>query len=228
MNRNSKPTTEMEREQRVDGRRRGRHGLRAAGLTAALAALLLAYAAVPRGTAVPAAPEMTPAADEPVRSSEAEAVAYARQIGSRVEIGAFRTENREVYANPDGSVTADEHAEPVRVARAGRWVPVDATLVKADDGSIGPKAATIGLRLSGGGDGPLLTVERAGRTMTLSWPAKLPEPELEDTRATYPEVLPGVDLVINVGVSGFSHVLVIKTPEAAQDPGSSSGSRPTG
>lgn len=190
---------------------------RTAAMSVALAGLLAAYAHV-GGPAESGAPALVPVAEEgPIRQTEAAAVAYAKQLGQRVEIGAFRSESREVYANPDGTATAEEHAEPVRVVRDGRWVPVDATLIKGVDGAVGPKAATIGMRLSGGGDGPLLTVGRAGRTMTLSWPEKLPAPVLDGTRATYPEVFPGVDLVINVGVAGFSHVLVIKTPAAARD-----------
>lgn len=165
----------------------------------------------------PAAPMVLAAEESGVRQSEAEAVAEAIATGERVEIGAFRSERREVYANPDGTTTAVEHAQPVRVVRDGTWVPVDTTLVRGADGRIGPKATTLGLRLSGGGDTPLIVAERAGRSMTLDWPGTLPEPTIAADQATYAEVLPGVDLVVTVADSGFSHVLVVKTPEAAAD-----------
>ncbi|MDG4763439.1 DNRLRE domain-containing protein [Solwaraspora sp. WMMD406] len=215
----------------IGGRRKKTHWQRGLGLSLGLAGLLAAYAVVdrpamgepatddPAAAAPAAAPALLPAAgDGPIRQTEAEAVAHAVDIGERVEIGAFRGETRETYANPDGTLTSVEHAQPVRVVRDGRWVPVDATLVTAADGSIGPRAAVLGLRLSGGGDTPLVRVERAGRSLTLDWPGTLPAPTIDGDQVTYPEVLPGVDLVVNVAVTGFSHVLVVKTPEAAQQP----------
>src|SRR5690606_36271924 len=38
---------------------------------------------------------------------------------------------------------------------------------------------------------------------------------LDEDRATYPDVLPDVDLVLTAGVDGFAQVLVVHTPEAA-------------
>ena len=210
----------------VIGSRRKIRWQRGFGLSLGLAGLLTVYAVVDRPAAggpdparPAAAPALLPAAgDGPIRQTEAEAVAHAVEIGQRVEIGAFRGESRETYANPDGTLTSVDHAQPVRVVREGRWVPVDATLVTAPDGSIAPRAAALGLRLSGGGDTPLVRVERANRSMTLDWPGPLPEPTIDGGQATYPEVLSGVDLVVNAGITGFSHVLVVKTPEAAQLP----------
>ncbi|MEJ3741938.1 LamG-like jellyroll fold domain-containing protein [Actinomycetes bacterium KLBMP 9797] len=195
--------------------------LRGAGMTVALASLMAVFAVVnqPAEPAPLRPDDMVPVAEErPIRQTEAEALAEAAATGHRVEIGAFRGESREVYANPDGTTTAVEHAQPVRVVRDGRWVTVDATLERRPDGSLTPKAATLGLRLSGGGNAPLVQVERGGRQMTLDWPGALPPPTVEGDRATYAEVLPGVDLVVNVSVTGFSHVLVVKTPQAAQHP----------
>jgi|GEM_PF-720000 len=210
-------------------------GRRRLGLSLGLAGLLAAYAVV--ASPATAAPDRTeqaapaPAAEsdepapatavdgaEPVRQTEAEAFAHAVEIGERVEIGALQSESTQTFANPDGTLTSVQHAQPFRVVRDGQWVPTDATLVTAADGSIGPRAATLGLRLSGGGDTPLVRVERAGRSMTLDWPGALPEPTVDGDQAVYAEVLPDVDLVVDVEVTGFSHVLVVKTPEAAQQP----------
>jgi hypothetical protein len=162
---------------------------------------------------------MVSVADEgPIRQTEEGALAYAAQIGARVEIAAYRTETLSVFANPDGTLTDVEHAQPVRVIRAGRWVEAAAILVPAPGGTFAPKAAAFGLRLSGGGTGPLVTAERAGRSMSLTWPGELPPPEVVGEQAKYAEVLPGVDLVVNVSVTDFSHVLVIKNAEAARNP----------
>ncbi|WFE25310.1 DNRLRE domain-containing protein [Solwaraspora sp. WMMD791] len=160
---------------------------------------------------------------EPVRQTEAEAVAHAVDTGERVEIGAFQGESIQTFANPDGTLTSVQHAQPFRVVRDGRWVPIDPNLVATADGSIVPRAAALGIRLSGGdvasGDEtPLVRVDRAGRSLALDWPGPLPAPTVDGDQVTYPEVLPGVDLVVDVGVTGFSHVLVVKTPEAAQQP----------
>ncbi|MGB2567586.1 LamG-like jellyroll fold domain-containing protein [Micromonospora citrea] len=205
----------------MEGRTRSRSWLRRVGMTAGLAGLFAAYATT-AGPEVPSAaprPAMLPAASEgPVRQSEAEAVAAAKELGRRVEIGAMRGEASETYANPDGTLTSVAHTQPVRIARNGRWMPVDATLTRGSDGAVRPVATTVALELSGGGDSPLVQVERAGRKLTLDWPGKLPTPVLDGDKATYPEVLPGVDLVVNVGISGFSHVLVIKNAEAARNP----------
>ncbi|GAA2521116.1 LamG-like jellyroll fold domain-containing protein [Winogradskya humida] len=198
---------------------------RRTGLAAGLAALLvLGIAAVPtpaRRDVPQPAPEMLPVAEtgtEPMRQHEQDAIDLAAQIGQRVEVGDLRDESRTVYAKPEGTMLAIEHTRPVRVVRDGKWIAVDATLVKASDGSLGPRAATYGLRLSGGGSGPLLTAQRAGQTFSLEWPGELPKPTFEGAQATYPEVLPDVDLVINVSPDAFSHVLVIKSAEAAQNP----------
>ncbi|HEX8628375.1 MAG TPA: LamG-like jellyroll fold domain-containing protein [Catenuloplanes sp.] len=172
------------------------------------------------------------AEDGPVRDTEDEAIAEAVRSKAPVEIGALRGESREVFANPDGTTTAVEHAQPVRVVRAGRWVKADPTLVKAPDGSIVPKAAPLSIKLSAGdgtspaggatsptrGDLPLVKLERAGRSMTLDWPGRLPAPTLAGDRATYPEVFEGVDLVVTVATTGFSHLLVIKNAAAARNP----------
>ncbi|MEW2381387.1 LamG domain-containing protein [Micromonospora sp. NPDC047707] len=200
--------------------------LRRAGLAAGLAGLVAAYATTASAElTAPTPPAETESAamvptsgDGPIRQTEVDALAAAKATGQRVEIGAFRGENTETYANPNGTLTSVTHVQPVRVSRGGRWVPVDSTLVRAKDGSLVPAATTIGMRLSGGGDGPLIEVDRAGRRMSLDWPGNLPNPTVQGDRATYPEVLPGVDLVVNVGVSGFSHVLVIKNAEAAKSP----------
>jgi hypothetical protein len=49
-------------------------------------------------------------------------------------------------------------------------------------------------------------------------PAALPEPRLARDTATYPDVLPGVDLVVRATVTGFTHVLVVKSAAAAANP----------
>ncbi|MFH8804893.1 FG-GAP-like repeat-containing protein [Streptomyces sp. NPDC017936] len=88
----------------------------------------------------------------------------------------------------------------------------------ATDGSVVPKAASVSVRFSGGGTGPMLTGIRDGRTLSLTWPKALPAPTLSGNVATYAEVLPGVDLQLKAEVEGFSQLLVVKSAEAAANP----------
>ncbi|MGK5498893.1 LamG domain-containing protein [Streptomyces sp. URMC 125] len=206
----------------------GRHAHRAAVSIAALTTLLATgCGALPDGGAAPAAPRGVTTA--PARTSsgtyagvqqtEEQAQAAAEANGEAVEVAGLRQERREVFANPDGSFTAYEYTEPVRTVRDGVWVGVDDTLVRREGGGWSPKAATVEVEFSGGGEGPFARLRRAGREYALSWPGgELPAPRVEGDSATYPDVLPGVDLVARAEVDGLAHLLVVKTAEAARNP----------
>ncbi|RZQ63509.1 LamG-like jellyroll fold domain-containing protein [Amycolatopsis suaedae] len=166
---------------------------------------------------------MTPAAAARQPVTEAAdataALTAAREQGSPVKIASRTTETDEVSANPDGTVTWRQSAQPERVLRDGTWRPVDLTLRRQGDGSVAPVAAAVDLRLSGGGaESPLVVAAREGYEVGLRWPGTLPEPALDGASARYAEVLPGVDLVVTASVLGFHQVLVVKTPEAARNP----------
>ncbi|WP_327357934.1 hypothetical protein [Streptomyces sp. NBC_01304] len=151
-------------------------------------------------------------------SAETTALAKARASGRRVEVLKERTETSQVFANPSGTFTHEQYSLPVRVRKAGRWVPIDTDLAKRADGTVGPKAVPGAMAFSGGGSAPVLQLGSGDEKLTLRWPAPLPEPQLEGDTATYRDVLPDVDLKIRAGVSGASQVLVVHTPQAAQDP----------
>jgi hypothetical protein len=160
------------------------------------------------------------AAPVPVRGgavTEAEASSVARQENRPVRVESEVDETTEVLANPDGTLTMIQHVRPVRVRRAGGWVDVDTTLTRNGD-TISPLATVVDLALSAGGRGPLVRAGRNGAEVGLDWPGELPEPTLDGPTATYAEVLPGVDLKVTADVTGFSQVLVVKTPAAARDP----------
>nr|WP_234029446.1 LamG domain-containing protein [Streptomyces sp. PsTaAH-124] len=156
---------------------------------------------------------------DPASVSEGQqALAQAQQSGERVEVTGERTERSTVYANPDGSTfTLEESAVPVRVEKpGGGWQAPDATLEKRSDGSVGPKAASVRMSFSGGGDStPLARVAEPGKSLELGWPGKLPVPRLEGPSALYADVLPGVDLKVTATSESFQPVFVVKTPEAA-------------
>jgi hypothetical protein len=148
---------------------------------------------------------------------EEAALARARQTGQRVEVETMRTETRQVFARPDGTMVLEQHPRPVRVRQAGRWVAADATLRQRPDGSIVPVATAVDLRFSGGGSEPLARMALGGRALQLGWQGELPEPSLTGDTATYPEVLPGVDLQVRADVDGFSHLFVVKSRAAARN-----------
>jgi hypothetical protein len=189
-------------------------GLSVAGVVAA-AGLVVTLSGLP-----PVAPAaaMGMATSDGVAQTEEAARAEAAASGQPVEVLAFRGQRRDVTANPDGSMTARQYAAPVRVVKDGEWVEPDATLEPVPGGGFAPAAATVGLVFSGGGGGPLVRLDKNGRGISLGWGGSLPEPVVEGATATYPEVLPGVDLVVRALVDGFSHMLVVKSREAAESP----------
>ncbi|KOX00906.1 laminin [Streptomyces sp. NRRL WC-3723] len=147
--------------------------------------------------------------------TEAEAVARAKQSGQPVEITSRRAESSEVFANPDGKLEAHEHLRPVRARIDGVWKDIDTNLARTDEGMVAPKVTTIGLQFSGGGDVPMVRMMKAGRELALSWPGNLPVPQLQGNTATYPDVLPDVDLRLGAQQDGFTQLLVVKSAEAA-------------
>ncbi|MEV6304349.1 DNRLRE domain-containing protein [Actinoplanes sp. NPDC051861] len=137
---------------------------------------------------------------------------------SRVEVTAARTEYDTTFANPDGTTTVIMSANPVRVRRGTTWVPADATLERRPDRTIVPRAAVVDMAFSAGGDEPLARIRDGKAYLEMSAPMHLPPPVLAGNTATYPEVLPGTDLVVTASTTGFSEVLVVKNRAAAANP----------
>lgn len=187
---------------------------------AAVTASIVAAAIMPL-TALPvseAAAAPVPKVAATVAASETDAVAAAKHSGKRVEVLDRRTEAAQVFANPDGHLTAEFAPTAVRVRHGNSWIPVDTTLAARADGTVAPKAATTDLVFSGGGTAPLVRMTKDGKEFGLSWPSALPKPTLEGDSATYADVFPGTDLVLHATSSGFSHLLVVKNATAAKNP----------
>jgi hypothetical protein len=163
-----------------------------------------------------AAPNTAAVAGE--QSPEEAATAAAEASGERVEILTARTEDQQVFANPDGSFTMEMSAGPERARKGTGWVDPDPTLVRRADGTITPSAPVNPVEFSGGGTAPLARLSESDRSIELTWPTPLPAPTLSGDTATYAEVIPGVDLQLTAHAQGFSPVLVVKTAAAASDP----------
>jgi hypothetical protein len=163
-----------------------------------------------------------PAGTETSESSPAlfEEAAFdeAARTGKQVEILDRRQESTEFFANSDGSTTRRSYGTPKWTRYDGMWRHTDPTVTRLFDGSVGPVASTFPIAFSGGGDQPLATMVKKGKKLALTWPNSLPEPVLDGATATYPSVLPGVDLKLTAEVDGFAQHLVIHTSEAAANP----------
>lgn len=147
-------------------------------------------------------------------------MALATECGTDVEVESGRTEWETVYAQQDGTMRLEASATAVRAEVDGEWAPVDPRVV-AGDGGLQVAAPVVPMVFSDGTDGvPLVTMERDGHELTFDVPLGLPAPEVDGSRLTYAEVLPGVDLLVTVNgdATGFSEVLRVSSPAAAADP----------
>jgi hypothetical protein len=154
----------------------------------------------------------------PVAPDDVAAGKLAATAGKRVEVESQRTEFTQVFAEPDGTFTHEAAVVPQRVRqKGGSFKDIDLTLAPGS-GDVRPRVSAADVRFSDGGAGPLVKLVRAGRTFTVTWPlGRLPEPDLDGDSATYPEVLPDVDLVVRATADGFTHVLRVNTATAAKN-----------
>jgi hypothetical protein len=180
---------------------------------------------LPKLSASTATTPSTPTTPSPVAAARSS----ARESGARVEVVAARTETSTTWANPDGTLTTDLSAGPVRFRRGGAWVPVDVTLHRAADGSVQPAAQPGRLRLSGGGGArpaSLRAAQRAGaqdlvtlgdgdQQITLQWKGGLPAPRLHANTAVYQDAVPGADVVVQATRTGYEQYVDIKQRPAA-------------
>ncbi|MCU1669464.1 MAG: hypothetical protein JWP40_2391, partial [Blastococcus sp.] len=117
-----------------------RHAGRVVAYTAVvglLASGLVTIDAVASPVTQPAAASPAQAHTPLTRPDLMSAALTARSSGQRVEIVAAEDALSTTYANPDGTLTTESHAAPIRFKDAhGKWQPVDLTLQQNADGSI--------------------------------------------------------------------------------------------
>ncbi|WP_204293143.1 carboxypeptidase regulatory-like domain-containing protein [Micromonospora gifhornensis] len=168
-------------------------------------------------TRVEAAAPKPAAVCEDEQPDAASAGRMVEVCGRRVEILAERTEWSQMFLNSDGSRTLEQTIEPTRVRKGKSWAPVDTTLKVSAEG-VTPRATVLPMLFSTGGDEPLARLRDGDREVAMTWPGRLPTPELEGATAVYREVLPDVDLRVTAQPMGFSEVLVVRSREAAASP----------
>ena len=211
-----------------------RPGLQGAAMAVAAALTVTLIVAEPAGAAAPLAKK--PAAQKVTsRPDLVSARVTARAQGARVEVEDLRDATSTSWVEPTGEMTTQQFGGVIRYRDPanpqGPWRDVDLTMAAATDGTVAPKGHPGGLSLAGatkaaggtakGAAGTELAVTRQGkgkrkqdRDVTLGWDGKLGTPVLSGTTATYKDVKPGVDLVVDARRDGYETHLVINTPAA--------------
>ena len=175
-------------------------------LTLALTVSLLVAAPA---NAVPVT--LTTTASTPLqRPDSTSAMTTARVTGQQVEDMSQRSEDTRVYANPNGTWSAEAAAGPTSVQDAqGAWHDIDTTLVQKD-GGWAPAYAATDVVLSAGGNSIFASLTDSGKQLNWRWQGTLPAPVIDGNVATYPDVIPGGDLVVTVTPTGFTHNIVLR------------------
>ncbi|MFC6084679.1 DNRLRE domain-containing protein [Sphaerisporangium aureirubrum] len=154
------------------------------------------------------------------RPDATSAALTARLQNSPVEDLSARTEDSATVYLPDGTARTEIFAGPVRVKQNGVWVPVDTTLVERD-GHLEPRAPASGadVEISSGGTGPLAELATGSgkdeHRFGVSWPARLGKPQVSGNTATWTDIAPGADLIVQAQPRGFVHYVVLKQKPAS-------------
>ncbi|MBV2154927.1 RICIN domain-containing protein [Kitasatospora sp. SUK 42] len=172
------------------------------------------------GTPAPIVPVGPAPARTPEQQALLDALTTAKSTGKPVTVETMTTEASKTVANPNGTLTTTDNSAPVRTKRSDGWADLDATLRANPDGTLSPAVASTALTFSGGGNGPMATVATDdGKRLAVEAPFALPKPTLNGDTATYPDVLPGVDLQLTaLPVGGWRDVIVVRSAEAAANP----------
>ncbi|MEX0161524.1 MULTISPECIES: LamG-like jellyroll fold domain-containing protein [unclassified Microbacterium] len=151
------------------------------------------------------------------RAAISAASSAAAATGQGVAVDGMTTPTEQTLAMPDGTMVYEATTVPVRVERNGEWVAIDTTLVRVGDW-VEPVASAAPVRFSPGGTDELAQVQtETGEWITERWPyGTLPAPIIDGDTATYPDVLPDVDLKMVATKTGQASIYVVKTEKAAR------------
>ncbi|MER5212242.1 DNRLRE domain-containing protein [Streptomyces sp. NPDC002838] len=179
--------------------------------------------------------------------TEATALTRAARTGKSVEVTAARTARSSTWARPDGLMTKRLYSSPVRAKVGGEWKKIDPSLHRTEAGwepaatntrmvfsagsggrdgqrasrSVVRRVSLLKRAAADGTETPLVTlyVGAAGEyPIQLTWPGPVPAPIIDGSRALYPEIFPGGDLVLTADDDGFGQLVVLKNRQAAADP----------
>ncbi|MEU6394837.1 DNRLRE domain-containing protein [Streptomyces sp. NPDC046939] len=138
-----------------------------------------------------------------------------------------RTETSTTWALPDGSLSTELSSGPIRMIRDGVWTDIDTSLIRDAGGEVAAKAHPNDLRMSAGGgktlgsaqaaatapdsaNRDLVTLGMGRQHVAMQWKGGLPAPQVRADKATYREVVPGADLIVEPTRTGFESFLSLK------------------
>ncbi|MFB7275297.1 DNRLRE domain-containing protein [Streptomyces sp. NPDC056244] len=138
----------------------------------------------------------------------------ARLQDRRIEVLSERAADATTFVNPDGSLSAETYAGPVRVKQEdGSWKDVDTSLMDAG-ADLKPRSAPADLAVSDGGDTHLASVTEGGKTFGLNWRSMLPAPHVAGNTATY-DLGGGASLSVEALAQGFEQSVVLDQAPSA-------------
>ena len=154
----------------------------------------------------------------------------ARSQGSPVEAEALRTETSTTWANPDGTLTTETFAAPVRFKDAqGVWRDVDFELSADAGGTVSPEGSPADVLLQGASKGatgkalpasgkaPVVAADAGGKgRVAVGWGKKLGAPKLAGSTARWANIVPGGDMAVTPTRTGFETSLILKDAASAQ------------
>lgn len=139
------------------------------------------------------------------------------QESQREEVESERTAYSKTYREPDDTFTTEVSTEQIHFKDdEGNWREIDTTLVPcASDCAYRTRSGPLHMEFAATGSSERLAtlVDRAARGLAFGLRGGAPTPPVaDDNRITYPEVLPGVDLVFEARATALKELLVLHRP----------------
>ncbi|MFD3455823.1 DNRLRE domain-containing protein [Streptomyces sp. NPDC058691] len=126
----------------------------------------------------------------------------------RIEVLAQRAADSSTFVNPDGSLTTEAYAGPVRVKQSdGSWKDIDTSLADVGD-HLQPQVSVADVAVSDGGDKALASVTAGSKTFGLDWGSMLPSPTIDGDTASY-DLGGGASLTVQALAQGFEQSVVL-------------------
>ena len=131
-------------------------------------------------------------------------------------LDAETTPTKKVFTNSDGTRTVQLSPHPVRFLNpAGTWQDIDVNVAAAPDGTLGPKAASGGVRLAAKADATVAVLSTPAGPIGLHHPQAVATPSVAaGATLTYKGAVGGRDLALTVLTDGVEESLTLPDAKA--------------